>query len=466
MPERLQAPRTTRLPIQTLISPFVRFAKIESASGMVLLTSTVAALVWANSPWEHSYHALWNSQIPIGFGGLVLSETLQQWINDGLMAIFFFLVGLEIKREVLIGELSSIRQAAFPLIAAVGGTLVPALIYLLITRGSDAQKGWGIPMATDIAFALGVLSLFGNRVPVALKVFVTALAIVDDILAVLVIAIFYTDKIQVISLAAGLAGVVLALGINLLGVRKPAVYAVIGVVVWLAMLKSGVHATVAGVLLAFTVPARTYVDRDLFIAKGRWLLKAFEDAVPDSFQAHAAIHTLEAQCELIESPLHRIEHYLQPWVSFLVMPLFALANAGVRIVGNILPATKDTVSLGIALGLFIGKPLGIFLFAWASAKFQFATPPSELSWRKILGASWLCGIGFTMSLFVADLAFGGGRMLDMSKIGTIFASIGAAVCGGTLLLSRKSPALLESAAQVPPLEIAVTSRNGSSLPHC
>jgi len=449
MSARPQASRTTSLAIEALISPFVRFAKIESASGFVLMASTVAALVWANSSWEHSYHALWNRQIPMGFGWLVLSETLQQWINDGLMAIFFFVVGLEIKREVLIGELSSIRHAAFPFIAAIGGTLVPALIYLLITRGSEGQKGWGIPMATDIAFALGVLSLLGNRVPVALKIFVTALAIVDDILAVLVIAVFYTDKIQVVSLAVGLAGVLLAFGINLLGVRKPAIYAVIGVGVWVAMLKSGVHATVAGVLLAFTIPARTYVDRDLFIAKGRWLLQAFEDALPNSFQAHTAIHSLEAQCELIESPLHRIEHYLQPWVSFLIMPLFALANAGVRIFGNLLPAVTDKVCLGVAMGLFVGKPLGISLFAWISAKLQLATPPSELSWGEILGASWLCGIGFTMSLFVADLAFGSGHMLDMSKIGTIFASIAAGMCGGAFLLRRKSPALLESVAQVP-----------------
>ena len=207
--------------------------------------------------------------------------------------------------------------------------------------------------------------------------------------------------------------------------------------------------TVAGVLLAFTIPARTFVDRDLFIAKGRWLLKAFEDALPNSFQAHAAIHTLEAQCELIESPLHRIEHYLQPWVSFLIMPLFALANAGVHVLGNLLPAMTDNVSLGVALGLFVGKPLGISLFAWTSTKLQLATPPSELSWRGILGASWLCGIGFTMSLFVADLAFGSGQMLDMAKIGTIFASIAAGVCGGAFLLRRTSPALLEHAAQVP-----------------
>lgn len=449
MSERFQPSRATTLPIQTLISPFVRFAKIESASGIVLLASAVAALVWANSPWEQSYHSLWNRQIPVGFGWLVLSETLQQWINDGLMAVFFFLVGLEIKREMLIGELSSLRQAAFPFIAAVGGTLVPAVIYLLTTHGSGAEKGWGIPMATDIAFALGVLTLLGNRVPVSLKIFVTALAIVDDILAVLVIAIFYTSKIQVISLAAGLTGVALAFGINLLGVRKPAIYAAVGVVVWVAMLKSGVHATVAGVLLAFTIPARTYIDRDFFVAKCRWLLNTLQDAVPNSFQAHAAIHTLEAQCELIESPLHRIEHYLQPWVSFLVMPLFALANAGVRILGNLLPAVTDTVSLGVALGLFIGKPLGISLFAWISAKTRLTAPPSELSWREIIGASWLCGIGFTMSLFIADLAFGSGPLLDTAKIGIIFASLVAGICGSAFFLRRVSPAVLESTAELP-----------------
>jgi NhaA family Na+:H+ antiporter len=419
---------------------------MEASSGLLLLAGTIAALVWANSPWEQSYDAIWNTQVSIGFGRFFLSESRHEWINDGLMAVFFFLVGLEIKREVLIGELSSLRKAAFPLIAALGGAIVPALLYVLVTYGSDGQKGWGIPMATDIAFALGALALLGNRVPVSLKIFVTALAIVDDIIAVLVIAIFYTDRIHVFILAIGLAGVVLSFGANLLGVRRPIIYAVIGICVWCAVLKSGVHATVAGVLLAFTIPARTYVDRDLFLKSSRWLLDRFEGAVPNSAEAHAAIHSMDAQCELVESPLHRIEHYLQPWVSFLVMPLFAFANAGVRILGNGLAAATHPVSLGVALGLFIGKPLGIWSFARISAKTGLATPPAELSWGTIFGAGCLSGIGFTMSLFIATLAFGDGALLDMSKIGTMAASLAAGICGIMILLRR--PGLSNSSAQL------------------
>jgi NhaA family Na+:H+ antiporter len=446
MSDNVQPSRITRLPIEVLISPFVRFAKMEASSGLLLLAGTIAALVWANSPWEQSYDAIWNTQVSIGFGRFFLSESRHEWINDGLMAVFFFLVGLEIKREVLIGELSSLRKAAFPLIAALGGAIVPALLYVLVTYGSDGQKGWGIPMATDIAFALGALALLGNRVPVSLKIFVTALAIVDDIIAVLVIAIFYTDRIHVFILAIGLAGVVLSFGANLLGVRRPIIYAVIGICVWCAVLKSGVHATVAGVLLAFTIPARTYVDRDLFLKSSRWLLDRFEGAVPNSAEAHAAIHSMDAQCELVESPLHRIEHYLQPWVSFLVMPLFAFANAGVRILGNGLAAATHPVSLGVALGLFIGKPLGIWSFARISAKTGLATPPAELSWGTIFGAGCLSGIGFTMSLFIATLAFGDGASLDMAKIGTMAASLAAGICGSVILLRR--PGLSNSSAQL------------------
>jgi len=446
--ERQPAP-TSALPIQTLISPFVRFARMEAASGILLLASTIAALVWANSPWEHSYHALWDAQVSAGFGRFVLSESRHEWINDGLMSIFFFLVGLEIKREVLIGELSSLRQAAFPFIAAIGGTVVPALLYLSVAHGGDAQRGWGIPMATDIAFALGVLALLGSRVPVSLKIFVTALAIVDDIIAVLVIAVFYTDRIELVSLCAGLAGVALCFGLNLLGVNKPAIYALIGVCVWFAVLKSGVHATVAGVLLAFTIPARTYLDRDAFVQRGRWLLDRFESAPENSAEAHAAIHTLETQCELVESPLHRIEHSLQPWVSFLVMPLFALANAGVGLFGNGLSVLHHPASLGVVVGLFIGKPLGIWLFAWMSVRMRLATPAADLSWKTIFGGSWLCGIVFTMSLFIAALAFGEGASLDMAKIGTLAASLAGGICGSVVLLRRPERALLNKSVEVP-----------------
>jgi Na+:H+ antiporter, NhaA family len=278
-----QPSRKASLPIEVLTSPFVRFAKMEAASGILLLAGAIAALIWANSPWEQSYHGIWSTQVSIGFGQFVLSESRHEWVNDGLMSVFFFLVGLEIKREVLIGELSSLRQAAFPFIAAVGGTIAPALIYVCVAHGRDAQRGWGIPMATDIAFALGVLALLGDRVPASLKIFVTALAIVDDIIAVLVIALFYTEQIHGFSLAAGLAGVALSFGANLLGVRKPAIYAVLGICVWCAVLKSGVHATVAGFLLALTIPARTYIDRDLFLRRSRRLLDRFEAALPNSF---------------------------------------------------------------------------------------------------------------------------------------------------------------------------------------
>ena len=420
--------------IQLLVGPFVRFAKMEAAGGILLLASTLLALVWANSRWEQSYQAIWRTQVSIGIGRFFLSETRHEWINDGLMSIFFFLVGLEIKREVLIGELSSIRKAAFPFMAAVGGTIVPAILYLSVTRGSSAQRGWGIPMATDIAFALGVLALLGSRIPLSLKIFVTALAIVDDIIAVLVIAVFYTKQLHLYSLAIGLGGVLLSFGLNLLGVRKPAIYALIGFCIWCAVLKSGVHATVAGVLLAFTIPTRTYMDRKLFLQRSRALLDRIEDELPNSSEAHSAVNALESHCELAQSPLYRIEHYLQPWVSFAVMPLFAFANAGVRILGNLSAVTHNRVSLGVALGLLLGKPIGIFSFAWISARSGLSVRPPDLSWARVFGASWLCGIGFTMSLFIAELAFDSDTLLDMAKIATLFASLAAGICGSILLL--------------------------------
>jgi Na+:H+ antiporter, NhaA family len=408
---------------------------MEAASGILLVACTLAALVWANSPWAQSYHAVWNTPVSVVLGRFALTETSHEWVNDGLMAVFFFLVGLEIKREVLIGELSSLRQAAFPLIAAVGGAIIPALLYLGVAH-NDAPRGWAIPMATDIAFVLGVLAILGNRVPVSLKIFVTALAIADDLIAVSVIAIFYTDRIEFISLTLGLAGIAVCFGANLLGIRKPALYAIVGIFVWYAVLKSGVHATVAGVLLAFTVPARTYVDRDSFLKRSRWLIDRFEAAPPHSSEAHFAIETMESQLTLIESPLHRIEHSLHPWVSFFIMPLFAFANAGVPIWGNVMAAARHPVSLGIVVGLFIGKPAGIWLFAWMSAKLRLATAPPDLSHSALFGAAWLCGIGFTMSLFIATLAFGEGVVQDMSKIGILVGSLASGTCASLFLLRR------------------------------
>jgi NhaA family Na+:H+ antiporter len=410
---------------------------MEAAGSTLLLVSTAIALVWANSPWEPRYHAIWNTPAFVGFGRFSLSESRHVWVNDGLMSIFFFLVGLEIKREILVGELSSLKQAAFPFISALGGTIIPALIYTSVNMGKPSERGWGIPMATDIAFAIGILTLLGNRVPISLKVFVTALAIVDDMLAVLVVAVFYTSQIDLLSLAAAGAGIAVSIAANLLGVHRPLIYALIGVCIWFAVLKSGLHATVAGVLLAFTIPARTSLDRNRFLVDGRSLLERFAVARPGSDEEHAVISRLERQCEMFESPLQRIEHRIQPWVSFLVMPLFAFANAGVHLLGKVTLALTHPVTLGVALGLLVGKPIGIFSFAWCSVKAKLTICPANVSWRQILGAGWLCGIGFTMSLFIATLAFGEGWMLDLAKIGTLGASVVAGV-GGGLLLSLNS----------------------------
>ncbi len=429
-------PSISRPPIDVITSPFARFARMEAAGGILLLLATAAALAWANSPWEHSYYQIWHTQVTVTLGRVSLSESRHEWVNDGLMSIFFFLVGLEIKRELLIGELSTFKQAAFPFMAALGGSIVPALIYVAINRGGVGINGWGIPMATDIAFALGVLALLGKRVPVTLKVFVAALAIVDDIFGVLVIALFYTQHISFVALGLGFAGVAISFGANWLGIRSPVVYALIGVGVWFAVLNSGVHATIAGILLAFTIPARNSTDKAEFLRKSRWLLDEFENHDSNSARAHHAIHLLEQQCEMIESPLHRIEHSLQPWVSFLIMPLFAFANAGVHVLGALGPAATHPITLGVLFGLLLGKPLGITLFAWIAAATKLASRPASVAWGQIFGAAWLCGIGFTMSLFIASLALGDGDLLDMSKIGTLAASIGAGCIGSVLLRAQ------------------------------
>ncbi len=432
-------------PIQLITSPFVRFARMEAAGGLVLLASTVLALVWANSPWQHSYHHLLETPLSVGFGSYVITEDRHGWINDGLMALFFFLVGLEIKREVLVGELSSFRKAVFPFIGALGGVIVPALIYLTITRGANVREGWAIPIATDIAFALGVLAFFGSRVPIALKVFVTALAIVDDIFAVIVIALFYTAKLNYISLLIGLVCIGLCLLANLAGIRKPVVYAVLGVFAWCAVLSSGVHATIAGILLAFTIPCRTLLDKDRFIQQGRSLLDQLEKVPPDSNDEHSILHTIEQNIGLVESPLHRIERLLQPWVAFLIMPLFALANAGVNISENLGAALRHPVTLGVGLGLVIGKPLGVWLFTQFAVWTRLVVPLESVSGRQMVGAACLCGIGFTMSLFVATLAFKEAELLEASKIAILFASLISGMSGSLLITTSLKRASKEPA---------------------
>lgn len=421
-------------PIDIITSPFVRFARMEAAGGIVLLASTILALTWSNSPWRDSYHHLLDAEVTIGFGKFVVTANRHHWINEGLMSLFFFLVGLEIKREFLVGELSSLRRAAFPFLAALGGVIVPALLYIAVAGEASFQRGWAIPISTDIAFTLGLLTVLGSRIPIGLRVFVTALAIVDDIFAVGVIAIFYTAQIHYWSLGLAIAGVAVSLIANVLGIRRPVVYATIGVFVWWAVLNSGVHATIAGILLAFTIPARTFLEKSQFVEQSRWLLDRLESAPHHSFEEHSILHTLEVKAEMADSPLHRIEHGLQPWISFLVMPLFALANAGVDVTQNLTGSLQHPVSYGILLGLFAGKPVGIWMASFVTAKTGVALPPEKVTWRQMLGAAWLCGIGFTMSLFVAGLAFDDASLLSISKIAILGASVLSGI-GGSIILA-------------------------------
>jgi NhaA family Na+:H+ antiporter len=422
------------------VRPFYEFAAAESAGGIVLLVCTAVALAWANSPWSESYFALWEQSLAIGFEGARLSKTLHHWINDGLMVVFFFLVGLEIKREMRVGELASLKHAMLPIAAAFGGMVVPAVIFALLNAGGPGSAGWGIPMATDIAFALGVLALLGSRIPVGLKVFLAALAIVDDIGAVLVIALFYTAEISLSSLAASAFVLALLFVCNRTGVRNSVVYALLGVALWFAVLKSGVHATVAGVLLALTIPARTRIDEDQFVRSAQRSLDEFAAASDPEVESvmsnpgqQEALHSLERSIDLVQSPLLKMEHSLHAVVAFAIMPLFAFANAGVRIDGETLSTLSWRVVLGVMIGLIAGKVIGVLAASLASVRFGLASLPDRVEWRQMHGVSWLAAIGFTMSLFIANLAFGTGPLLDSAKVGILAASFIAGVVGWFLL---------------------------------
>jgi NhaA family Na+:H+ antiporter len=438
---RLQSTGTT--PFERLVRPFQEFIAAETSGGIVLVAATIVALIWANSPWAESYFHLWHIELTFGFAGRSLSEPLHFWINDGLMAVFFLLVGLEIKRELLVGELASVRRAALPIAAAVGGMVVPAAIYCLFDHTVPMARGWGIPMATDIAFALGVITLLGDRVPPALRIFLAALAIVDDLGAVLVIALFYTDAISLVSLA--IAGVCLfgLIVLNRVGVRHPLGYAILGVALWLAFLQSGVHATVAGVLLAMTIPARQRIRGHAFLARGEEMLAEFRSAEEagestyTSARKSAVLHALAYDCERVQSPMIRFEHALAPWVAYVIMPVFALANAGVALNASGLESLVSPLGLGIVCGLCLGKPIGIFSLSWLVTRLGWASRPANVSWRHIFGAGVLGGIGFTMSLFIAGLAFGATPTLEQSKIGILTASLLCGVTGAVVLSRRK-----------------------------
>ena len=422
-----------------VLRPAAAFLAAESAGGILLMAAAVAAMLWANSPWGHGYHDLWHATVVVGVGGAAHAMSVQHWVNDGLMVAFFLLVGLEIKRELLFGELASARRAALPIAAAAGGMAVPALAYAAFNAGGPGAAGWGVPMATDIAFAVGVVALVGRGLPAAAKVFLLAVAIVDDLGAVLVIAVFYTEQVAPGPLAAAggfLAALVL---LNVLRVHSPLPYVLLGLGLWAATLASGVHATVAGVLLAFTVPATRQLEERPFVEHmGDALARFGRDvsATPDQVtedQSHA-LKEMEEASQAVQTTLARVEHALLRPVNFVVVPLFALANAGVDLRSGGGAAAASPVAWGVLAGLLVGKPAGILLASWAAVRAGVASLPEGATWRQVTGLSVLCGIGFTMSLFVAALAFGGrDDLLAAAKVGVLAASAAAGVVGGVLV---------------------------------
>lgn len=429
-----------KMPIGTLVRPFQEFAAQETSGGILLLACTLVALVLANSPWAQHYTALWHTPLRVGLGGFELGGDLHFWVNDAFMAVFFFVVGLEIKRQLLVGELASRRQAALPILAAIGGVVVPALLYTSLNANGPGSRGWGIPMATDIAFAIGVMALLGDRVPFGLKVFLTALAIVDDIAAVLVIAVFYTADLSWGALGVGAFCLLAALAANRLGVRHALPYALIGAVLWVAVLLSGVHATIAGVLLAFVIPSRTAIDQHEFLQHGRAVLDHYERAtqtepfdILNDIEQQIAVDALEDACEKVQPPLHRLEHGLHPWVTFVIMPLFALANAGVSLFGDLGNVGVQSITIGVVVGLVLGKPIGITLASWLAVRIGLASLPDQVSWKHVHAAGWLAGIGFTMSLFMTGLAFTDDAQVTAAKLGTLIASLCAGIVGSVIL---------------------------------
>lgn len=422
-----------------IITGFRLFVQDQAFSGLLLLAAVLTALTWANSVQGASYEQLWTSPLHIALGPFSLSMSIHHWINDALMAVFFFVVGLEIKRELLVGELSRPRQALFPVAAAAGGMLVPALIYLALNPSGPPQSGWGIPMATDIAFALGALALVGRRAPIALKVFLTAVAIVDDIGAVLVIALFYSQTLSVPNLLAAGAILLLLLALNRRGVRSLVAYSFLGVLLWLALLNSGIHATIAGVLLAAFIPAKPSAEAAGRVQQARvYLRKLLEAKQPDTLankDHQEALQGLETAAESLASPLQRLEHMLHPWVAYFIMPIFALSNAGVQMPSRLLEALASPLSLGVFLGLVLGKQVGVFGASWLFARMGWLNKPRSLSWAHIYGAAWLGGIGFTMSLFITHLAFGKGELAVAAKVGILCASFIAALGGSLVLLT-------------------------------
>jgi len=420
-----------REPIHKLIEPVQRFLHVEAASGVLLLICTAIALVLANSAASEWYVALWKTKVGFGFGDFSMMYSLQHWINDGLMAIFFFVVGLEVKREMVLGELRDARRAALPVAAAIGGMVVPAGVYLLFQGGTEAARGWGIPMATDIAFVVGCMAVLGPRVPHILRVMLLSLAIVDDIGAILVIAVGYTESLNITALLLAFAGLGVVYTLGRLGVRSFGIYVILGVLVWFGFHESGVHATLAGVLMGLLTPARSYLGdntvsqmlqrADKTIHGGDWL---------NMHHRSDAVRRFTDSVREVISPLEYLEGTLHPWTAFVIMPIFALANAGVPFT---VADFGEPVAIAVMAGLVIGKPVGILLMSFLAVKLITKSLPEGLSWSAMVGGGFLSGIGFTMALFISGLALSG-PALQTAKVGVLGASLLAAVVGMAVLV--------------------------------
>ncbi len=412
---------------RALIVPVQQFIHIQGVSSVVLLLAAIAALVWANSPWHESYHHVWDMELNLSR----LTLPVHAWINDALMAIFFFLVGMEIKHEIVHGELSDMRRASLPIVAALGGMVVPALIYAGINFRQAGAHGWGIPMATDIAFSLGVLAMV-KGIPAELKVFLLSLAIADDIGAIAVIAVFYTETLRIESLILGLLLLIIMYLVHRVGIHHAMIYATLGVLFWVAIQRSGIHATIAGVILGFMVPTTPQLSFEEFERIGTDVVRRYRKALAgnDTAAATRMLGVLEQVVSATEAPSERLTRKLNDWVSFLVLPLFALANAGVEFsAGGVGELLRSHVAWGVFFGLVIGKPLGIFAFSWAAVKLGVADLPHHVSWRLVSAVGMLAGIGFTVSIFISSLAFNDAAMLTDAKAAVLGASLVAGIVG-------------------------------------
>jgi NhaA family Na+:H+ antiporter len=423
-----------------------RFLHTQASAGVLLLLAAMIALIWANSPWGDSYDHLWHTPVSFGIGSWRIEESLHFWINELLMTVFFLVVGLEIKRELVEGALSNMKRASLPVAAALGGMVVPALIYVALNPSGPAHEGWGVPMATDIAFAVGVLTLLGKRVPATLRVLLLAVAIIDDIGAILVIAVFYSSGLSVAGLLIAAAGISLLFLMLKMGVRPSFVYAVPILIMWAGMLKTGIHPTIAGVLAGLAAPVKPWFGKEGFIATAREVIDEFQDRITREHHDHDLFEPLSrlatARKEAL-SPSLRAELVLHPWVAYVIMPLFALANAGVHIQGVDLSLPGQTMIMaGVVLGLVLGKPLGVILFSRIAVWLKLCSLPDGVAWSGVLVLGVVAGIGFTMAIFIAELAFADPAMLGSAKLGVLIATAVAAVVGlllGYILLPREQP---------------------------